>query len=204
LCARIAALVQRVPVARNRTVLRAIFLDQRADCTLLAPAFADPACNFAQESPRPFSRSEDHRAAAEEARSHRSLERLRRGGERHPARLDARHEAMLGDGHQGGIENAALRRRRHPARDEEPEIVAEADAAHELGGEIAPADPDLRVRRAAQGGGMVRRRTDLHFVYRKYVRYTNHPEPPLRDRQARTPSPLSEARTPLPSFRIPK
>src|SRR6185312_17153746 len=47
--------------------------------------------------------------------------------------------------------------------DEQPEVVGEADLAHELRGEVAPADPDRLVGGAADGGSVLRRRADLHF-----------------------------------------
>ena len=56
----------------------------------------------------------------------RALQRLGRGGERHAARRDARHEAVLGDRDQRRVEHAALRRRRQLAGDEQPGVVGEA------------------------------------------------------------------------------
>ena len=60
--------------------------------------------------------AEDHRAATQDACRHRALQRFRRCGIGHAAGLHAGHQSVFGDGHQRGIEHAALRRARQLAR----------------------------------------------------------------------------------------
>ena len=59
---------------------------------------------------------------------------------------DARHQAVLGDRHQRGIEHAALRRARQLARDQQPGVIGESDRADQLRAQVAAAHDDRRPR----------------------------------------------------------
>ena len=58
--------------------------------------------------PGRFRRAQHHRAAAQDARRDRALHRIGRGGEGHARGLHARHQAVLGDRHQRGVQHRGL------------------------------------------------------------------------------------------------
>ena len=103
-----------------------------------------------------FRRAEDDRTAAEDAGCDGALDCLRRGGECHAARHHRRHEPVLGNRDQRGVEDPALRRCRELAGDEEPGVIGESDVADEvLAKVVAPYDDRFGIRR--RDGRLLRR-----------------------------------------------
>jgi hypothetical protein len=70
---------------------------------------------------------------------------------------------MLGDRHQRCIEHAPLRGRRHRSGNEQPEMLGEAEPAHELAHQIAPADQNGLGVRARDGRAALLLPTDSHL-----------------------------------------
>jgi len=122
------------------------------------------ACNLERvapeirlEQPRTFlGRAEDDRAAAEDPRRDRALQRVGVGGERHPRRDVRGHQAVLGDRDEQQFEEEALFLARLLAGQQEVEVLREREPAHDVAGEVAPtyldaigicvADPGLHAR----------------------------------------------------------
>ena len=160
--ARIARLVLRVAVAGDgRAVgVQALHRGLRGGGEIAVGSGC--GIDLREEPARRFRRAEDHRAAAEDAGGDGALHRIGRRGERHARGLHARHEAVLGDGHQGRIEHRAGRRIRHAAGEQQEKIVREANLPDQLAGQVAPAHDDAFGIRGADRRARDGRLADLH------------------------------------------
>jgi hypothetical protein len=69
---------------------------------------------------------------------------------------------MLRDGHQRGVQDGALGSAGQLSRDEQPDVVREADVPDELGTQIPAADQDDLLVGGGDGRGVMSLRTDLH------------------------------------------
>ena len=95
------------------------------------------------EQPRALlRRAEDDRPGAEDPGRDGSLQRSRVGRERHPRRDVRRHQPVLRDRDQQQVEEVALVLGRLVAGQQQVEVLGEADPAHQVAGEVAPADLD--------------------------------------------------------------
>jgi hypothetical protein len=91
------------------------------------------------EQPRALLRcAEDDRTCAENPRRNGSLQRSRVGGERHPRGDVGGHHPVLGDRDQQQVEEVALLLGRLLPREEQVEVLGEAQAPHQVAGEVAP------------------------------------------------------------------
>src|SRR4051794_1791727 len=85
-------------------------------------------------------RAEDDGAAAEDAGGDGALKRGRVGRERHPGGDVRGHHPVLGDRDEQEVEEVALLLGRLLAGEQQVEVLGEAQPAHEVAGEVAPAD----------------------------------------------------------------
>src|SRR4029077_16628998 len=150
-------------------------------------------------------RTEHDGTAPEDAGGDGALKRFRGRRERHPARLNTWNKPVLRNGDQGRIKDAALRRRGHHTREQQPEMIGETDPPDQFLSEVAAANHDGRFVGGRNRQTVVRLCADLHsyppgviyfFVYRKALRITNYAELEVAIRQVRQES--------IPSFRISK
>ena len=102
----------------------------------------DPCCGCGQEARARLGGAEDDRAGAEDPGRDRSLEGVRIGEERHPGSDVRRHHPVLGDRDEQRVEEEALLLGRLLAGEQEIEVLAEADPAHQVAAEIPPTDFD--------------------------------------------------------------
>ncbi len=95
------------------------------------------------EQPRArFGGAEDDGAGAEDPRRDGSLQRSGVCRKRHPGRNVGRHQPVLGDADQEQVEEEALLLRRLAAGEQQVEVLGEAQPAHQLAAQVAPADLD--------------------------------------------------------------
>ena len=137
--ARIVLLVQRMPKARYRPMRIATFLDSGARGCIEA-ARSSALHNGGQKLTSLRRGAENHRAATQKTRGDGALQRLRRRSESGAAHLHAGHEAVLRDRDQCCIEHPALRIRWQLARDQQPDMLSESDAAYQLRAQVVTAD----------------------------------------------------------------
>jgi hypothetical protein len=119
------------------------------------------------EKPRALlGRAEDDGAAAENPRRDGPLKRSGVGRERH-ARRDVRgHHPVLGDRDEQQVEEEALVVGRLAAGEQQVEVLREAQPAHQVAGEVAPAHLDAVGIGLADVTDRVPGLTDLHTVAR--------------------------------------
>ena len=86
-------------------------------------------------------RAEEERSRPEDPGRDGALQRLRVGRERHPGGDVRRHQPVLGDRDQHQVEELALLVGRLAARQQEVEVLGEADAAHQVAREVASRAP---------------------------------------------------------------
>ena len=87
-------------------------------------------------------RPEHDRPRPEDPGRYRAVERSGIGGERHPRGHVRRHHPVLRDRHEQQVEKEALLLRRLVAGEQQVEELREAQAAHEVAGQVAPAHVD--------------------------------------------------------------
>ena len=97
--------------------------------------------------------AEEARPAAQQAGGERALQRVGRGEVREAGGDRGRREAVVGQRDQDGLEDADLLRRRTTHRHQPEGQLAEADLAHQVGGQVLAEQPDL-----VGGGGAERGR----------------------------------------------
>ena len=115
------------------------------------------------EQPRARLRgAEDHRPAAEDPGRDGALQRARVGGQRHPRGDVRRHHPVLGDRDQQQVEEEALLLGRLVAGQQQVEVLGEAQPAHQVAAQVAPAHLDPVGVRLADVGDGGPRATDLH------------------------------------------
>ena len=115
------------------------------------------------EQPRALLGGAQHDGPApEDPRRDRALQRVGVGGERHPGRDVRRHHPVLGDRDEQDVEEEPLLVRRLAAREEQVEVLGEAEPAHQVAGQVAAANLDpVRVGLGDPADGRSRR-ADLH------------------------------------------
>ena len=86
---------------------------------------------------------EEPRAAAEQTRGQRSLQRVRGREVGQPGRDRRRREPVVGERDEHRLEDPDLRRRRPPQGHQPEGQLAEPDLAHEVGREVLAEQPDL-------------------------------------------------------------
>ena len=113
--------------------------------------------------------AEEPRPAAEQPGGQRALQRVGRGEVGEPGGDRGGREAVVGQRDQHGLEDPGLRRRRPAQRDQPERQLAEADLAHQVGGEVLAEQPDLvgastsPARSGTRSASlMTRRRLDSH------------------------------------------
>jgi hypothetical protein len=159
--ARIRGAVKRMAVAGKRPPRSAVFLNggtRRGGKVGAVRPFAQAY----EEAAGVLGAAQDHRAAAEDAGRDRALHSFRSGRIGHARGLHARHQPMLGDRHQAGVEHACLGLARRRAGYQQPEVLRERELAHEVAAQIVPAHHDrLGIGRADRAGALLAR-SDLH------------------------------------------
>ena len=143
-----------------RELARATAAGCAPDATLACAVFEQPRAGLG--------RAEDDRAAAEDPRRDGSLQRARVGRQRHARGDVGGHHPVLGDRDQQQVEEEALVLGRLAAREQQVEVLREAQAAHQVAGEVAAADLDpvgIGLADMADGGPAL---TDLHAASRRY------------------------------------
>ena len=123
----------------------------------------DPGLRVLEQPRARLGGAEHHRAAAEDPRRDRALQRLGVGGERHARRDVGRHHPVLGDRDQQQVEEEALVVGRLAAGEQQVEVLGEAQAAHQLA-EVAPANLDSIGEGLADVADRRAGLTDLHRV----------------------------------------
>ena len=162
--ARILALVQRMPVAGNRLARRAQLGEHGARRRVERLAGQRVERCVAKQPRRGFGGTQDHRAAAQDSRRDRALQRFRRRGQCHAARGDARHETVFGDRHQRRIEHASLRRVGSWPVTSSQTWSVKRDVADQLAAQVVAAHHDrLRIGRGNRRAALrLRARFSLH------------------------------------------
>ena len=96
-----------------------------------------------REQPRALlGRAEDDGAAAEDSRRHGAVQRARIRGQRHPRGHVRRHQPVLRDRDEQQVEEEPLLLGRLAAREEQVEVLGEAQPAHQVAGQVAAAHLD--------------------------------------------------------------
>ena len=104
----------------------------------------------------------DYRSSAKNAGRHRALQRRGIAAQRHPRRLDARHQPVLGDRDEQQVEEEPLVVRRLAAGEQQMEVLGEAQPAHQVAGQVAAPNLDpVWIRLADMGGGILQRWSTL-------------------------------------------
>nr|UNG43171.1 hypothetical protein [Mycolicibacterium neoaurum] len=106
----------------------------------------------AQHSSDIFEHTEKHRAGAEDTCRDRTLQCFRSAGIGQPRRQRRRCQAMVGQSHQYGVEQAGFALVGKPAGDEKEEHAAKIHIPHQLVRELVPLHPDLITGRVADRG----------------------------------------------------
>ena len=101
--------------------------------------------------------AEEARPAAEQPGGERALQRVGRGQVGQPGGDRGRGEAVVGQRDEHRLEDPGLAGRRAPLRDQPEGQLAEADLAHQVGGEVLAEQRDL-----VGAGGAERRREGRH------------------------------------------
>ena len=141
--ARVSLLVHGMSEARKRCSRVLEPLQVRAGHLRQGAWLSLAVCDDAAEQQTGRLRcAQDHRPTAQQPSRYRALQRLRRCRKRHARGLHRRDQAMLGDGHQGGVGRADQVLRRRLSGEQEEEIGGEGLVAHEAVTQVLPANDD--------------------------------------------------------------
>jgi hypothetical protein len=157
-CARVLHLVDGMPEPGDETAVVPGGADdlggELVPAGLVPRALGARRDGIVEEPGGVLGHAEEPGSAPEQPGGDGPLQRLGRAGQRQAGREGGRGEAVVGEGHEHGLEQGELARRRAPLGDEPVRQLAEADLAEQVGGQVLAQQRDRVGRRRADAGAV--------------------------------------------------